>query len=905
MKLASPCGFLVAGAVLLGGATAALAVSVGEKSGDPSPESQLASFTIHEDFTVNLFADESLGIANPVAMHWDDEGRLWVLTTLTYAQLEPGEKPDDTLVILEDTDGDGRADESTVFADGLEMPMGFALGDEGVYLGEGPDLLLLRDTDGDDRADTREVILTGFGTGDTHQNISNFTWGPEGCLWFAQGLHCFSRVETPWGIVRGDEAGFWRFDPRTLRLDPFCFPSLASQNPCGIAFDRSGAMFLKSNNRELIYVTPGLIPTKNPNSLVPVASIGATPGKSMAGEFVDSAHLPAWLQGNVLIAGYYANRVSAFPLVEEGAGYARVEPVELLHAGHTSFRPVEVRIGPDGAIYIADWFNPIIGHYQASLRHPDRDESHGRIWRMTAKERELLDRDAWQGPGPTTLERPDVTVESIRGLANSERPRDRLDAIVRGAQVRAPDSAAVERPAVFAALLEVLDHPRDRFIDYALVQAVHAMADAWLPATRSHGLTFSRPDHLAFALETLGGPEAMEIAGEMLASDGLSPEARHTFALVVAREGGPGDLLALLRSDGEDPAILRAMAESFRRRKVVPEEGFTPVLAAGIGSDDAEVSALALRLAGLWGASDLADRAREILLSTDRPSGPRGEAAIALARWQPGSAVPLLVETWTESPAELRPSLMEAFVMAGPRKAVETATAFFSEAATVDEVAPVLAVFLPRKGATELLRKELATAGIGPEPAGYLAGAMSRLGRNDEALLGVLHDAMGITAGARAYSPAFVAKLAGEIIESGNADAGRAIYQRAELTCIACHQLDDVGGVIGPSLDAVGAGLPVDLLIESVLWPNRQMKEGYLATSVSTKSGEIYSGYREKEQDGVFYLRDTVSGEVKAIPRVEISRIENAGSLMPAGLTNGLSREELRDLVAFLASLKG
>ncbi|MEM1442464.1 MAG: sorbosone dehydrogenase, partial [Verrucomicrobiota bacterium] len=134
---------------------------------------------------------------------------------------------------------------------------------------------------------------------------------------------------------------------------------------------------------------------------------------------------------------------------------------------------------------------------------------------------------------------------------------------------------------------------------------------------------------------------------------------------------------------------------------------------------------------------------------------------------------------------------------------------------------------------------------------------------------------------------------------------GHKVYQRAELTCVACHQVEGIGGNLGPSLDAVGAGLTNDLLVESVLWPQRQLKEGYLSIVLHTKSGDSFTGYRDRENDGIFYLRDTVTGEEKAIPRVEISRIENVGSLMPAGLTNQLTREELRDLVAYLASLKG
>ena len=171
-------------------------LSVSKPEADNSVAAQLASFQVADGYEVNLFADESMGIANPVCFRWDAEGRLWVLCTWAYPQPKPGEKADDKLFILEDKDGNGKADKVSVFADGLNMPTGFALGHGGVYLAEGPDLLHLRDTDGDGKADQREVLFTGFGTGDTHQNINSLTWSPGGELFFCQGLHCFSSTFT-------------------------------------------------------------------------------------------------------------------------------------------------------------------------------------------------------------------------------------------------------------------------------------------------------------------------------------------------------------------------------------------------------------------------------------------------------------------------------------------------------------------------------------------------------------------------------------------------------------------------------------------------------------------------------------------------------------------------------------
>jgi putative heme-binding domain-containing protein len=877
-------------------ATSVFAVSVEEKSSDPSPAAEQSTFQVHPDFEVNLFADETLGIANPIAMHWDSRGRLWVLTTLTYAQLEPGENPNDKLFILEDIDGDGRADKSTVFADGLNMPMGFALGHGGVFLGEGSDLLFLTDTDGDDRADTREVLLTGFGQGDTHQNISNFTWGPDGCLYFSQGLHCYSLVETPWGIVRGDTAGFWRLNPVTLKLDPFCFPSLASQNPCGLGFDKTGALFVKSNNKELIYATPGLIPTTNQLNLEKIGTIGATPGKSMGAEYVDSAHLPDWLQNNLIISGYYAHEVCAFPLKQDGAGYAKVEPVELMVAGHSSFRPVETRVGPDGAIYIADWFNPIIGHYQASLRHPDRDVEHGRIWRMTAKGRLLNDRKDWNRP-ETIPVAPALSKEEITALIRHEDPRKRLDGIIAVASRAEPGSLPLA--------LEALDSPLDPFLSYSLEQTVHALAPSWLPAAKAGSLTFSKPEHLSYALLTLGGPDSLEIARNQLSKGDLSPSARRDLASVIAKNGSAEDLRDLLKTDHLDSGILQTMADSFPLHRVVPAEPFRDRIAELLNTNDEGIQTVVIRLIGLWKVTSFDSEMRKRLEDASIPPSIRAAAASAYTSLAGPEAIEAVTGLLPGSDGTLRAALIEALVSQAPQKAVKAVMPLLLAVTGTDEAGKLLAPFLQRKGAPDVLAAALKESTLSAGTAGFLAGAMSTLGRNDESLLGVFHDRMGLSAGARAYSPDFIAALVKEVKESGNAGAGKEVYQRAQLSCSACHQLGGVGGMIGPSLDAAGAGLTVDLLIESVLWPDRQLKEGYFAIAVTTKSSGTFSGYREKEENNILHLRDTVTGAVQTIPRTEISKLDNIGTLMPPGLTSGLTREELRDLIAYLSGLKG
>ena len=146
------------------------------------PAAERASFTLAEGFEAALFASEKDAVVKPIQIRFDARGRLWVIGSTVYPQIEPGQAPDDKVLILEDTDGDGRCDRTTVFADGLMVPTGLeTLADgSGCYVGHGTELLLLKDTDGDGRADTREVVLRGFGTADSHQNINSFAWGASG-----------------------------------------------------------------------------------------------------------------------------------------------------------------------------------------------------------------------------------------------------------------------------------------------------------------------------------------------------------------------------------------------------------------------------------------------------------------------------------------------------------------------------------------------------------------------------------------------------------------------------------------------------------------------------------------------------------------------------------------------------
>jgi mono/diheme cytochrome c family protein/glucose/arabinose dehydrogenase len=356
----------------------------------------LESLKAAPGYKIELFASEKEfpDLANPVQLTFDNKGRLWVSTLPSYPHYKPGDaRPNDKLLILEDTDGDGKADKQTVFAEGLHLPIGFELAAEGVYLSQGTNLVLLTDTNGDDKADKQEILLSGFDDHDTHHAHSAYVADPSGAIYMGEGVFLHTNVETSYGPVRATNGGFYRFNPQRRQLERTA--QLSIPNPWGIAFDDWGQnFFAETSGPDVRWMMPGSVKPrygvathKSVNLVEEKHKVRPTSGL----EFVSSRHFPDQVQGDLLInntIGFLG--MKQHTMEDDGTGYKSRHRQDLVVGDDRNFRPVDMEFAPDGSLYLIDWHNVLIGHMQHNARDPLRDHVHGRIYRITYPSRPLV-----------------------------------------------------------------------------------------------------------------------------------------------------------------------------------------------------------------------------------------------------------------------------------------------------------------------------------------------------------------------------------------------------------------------------------------------------------------------------------------------------------------------------------
>jgi azurin/glucose/arabinose dehydrogenase/lysophospholipase L1-like esterase len=382
-------------------------------------EEAIDKMKLADGLSANLFASEEMfpEFINPVQLGVDPKGRLWAAVWATYPKWEPLKEMGDRLLILPDDDGDGVADRAVTFAY-VHNPTGFEFWNGGVIVASAPDLLFLKDTDGDDVADVRYRLLGGIDSADTHHTANNFVLGPDGFLYYQRGVFHVSNVETPWqSNQESGRAGMYRFNPRTFE---FSFHADNSPNAHGISFDYWGYHYATDGTGGRPYqVVPdddGKFKMRKlfQQTVRPVASSG----------ILSSAHFPEKYQGNFLLC----NTIAFLGLKQytldfnlETGEVNGTETEDFLVSSDPNFRPTDFEIGSDGAMYVSDWCNAIVGHMQHNVRDPERDHLHGRIYRITADGQALSKHVAVHGLAIAEL------LEILKNPINGIRQRARAE----------------------------------------------------------------------------------------------------------------------------------------------------------------------------------------------------------------------------------------------------------------------------------------------------------------------------------------------------------------------------------------------------------------------------------------------------------------------------------------------
>ncbi len=391
-----------------------------------SGKESLAKINVPEGFAVNLFADEAMfpALANPVQMQVDTKGRLWAACWATYPKWEPLKEMNDSLLIFPDENRDGVADKAIEFAK-VHNPLAFAFWGGGVIVASQPDILFLKDTDGDDVADLRIVLLQATGSADTHHAANNFIIGPDGGLYWQSGIFLQHNYEHPWGpSLNSTASAMYRFDPKRHTIQMIAGNS---PNPHGTSFDRWGYLFASDGTGGRAFQVR---PDGNAFKMFPVLNKEVRPVP--ANGIISSANFPDDLQQDFLVCnaiGYLG--IKRYELMRDGhtsgkqtfkQGEIWGEPTaDFLRSDDKNFRPADAKFGSDGALYVADWQNIIIGHMQHNIRDPKRDKKHGRIFRMIYKDRPLQEPVAIHGqPIPALLDALKHPIDGVRERARME-----------------------------------------------------------------------------------------------------------------------------------------------------------------------------------------------------------------------------------------------------------------------------------------------------------------------------------------------------------------------------------------------------------------------------------------------------------------------------------------------------
>ncbi len=787
------------------------------------------------DLRLELFAAEP-EISKPIALAWDEQGRCWVAETSDYPHgVKPGGEGNDRIKICEDTDGDGKADKFTVFAEGLNIPTSLTFSKGGIIVAQPPRFLFLKDTNGDDKADVREDIMTGWGIGDTHAQANNLHYGIDNWFYGCVGYSAFD------GVVGGERKRFtqgtYRFRPDGSVLE---FLHQFTNNSWGQSANAAGDQFGGTANGAPIFyggipathVPAGLramtakkinteekVHTINPNyrQVDVLGGYTAAAGSS----FIESAKLPARLQGMAMVCEPTMKTIGLMDVQASGAGAVAGDAFNLVASSDGWMSPVFAEVGPDGAVWIADWQNYIIQH------NPTPSQRSGGY-------------DAKTGPGGA----------HVNDLRDHSRGR-----IYRVVSRDAKDPAAVQKlnsadPAQLTAALNSDIQERRLFAQRLLVEGKQtaAIADLRRMATANDGSIGA-----LHALWTLQGLDALDDAttnAALLAKD--SRLRRNAVRSLNADEAGQKlyfgsgvvsdpDLvtrLAALVKLAEFPTtpeiqtLVKKLAADDTLRKDEWLREATRVLARKHKAEAFKEGPNLLSNSGfeLTGADGLPEgwTRNDNLGRRGGPGrGPGGaEERPSSAKWQMTEAV----------------GTTHSGIMAAHCNVAESGgSGLYAEADLKPNTEYRLSAWVKianfggggRVGISDRLNR-VETERLNRNMDWTFVEVTYNSGSNPKAGISLSHSGRGDSYFDDVRLSELIPETDGEALLAGDARRGEEIYWKHPVAaCVNCHMIGGKGSAVGPALDGIAKIKDEAYLIESLAEPNAKLAESYTATPIS------------------------------------------------------------------------
>jgi putative heme-binding domain-containing protein len=972
---------------------------------DPlSPADQLKATSLPPGFEMQLVASEP-DIKKPINIAFDAKGRLWVTTSPEYPFPPKGEKTADAVKILEDFGPDGKARKITTFAENLSIPIGvlpLGAGNKAIIFSI-PNVWLMEDTDGDGKADKKTILLKEYGYQDTHGLTGEFMQGFDGWIYACHGFANNSTVTgTDGSTIQMHSGNVYRFKPDGSKLEFFTHGQV---NPFGLAFDSLGNLYSTDCHSQPIYQL--LRGAWYPSFAKPHDGLGFGPpmmthnhgSTALCGiANYQADHFPKEFHNNIFIGNVTSNVINRDSLKAFGSTLQALAEPNLVTSKDPWFRPVDIKLGPDGALYVADFYTRIIGHYEVPLTHPGRDNKHGRIWRIVYKGKD--------GTGQPKVYHGDLTKATslvlvdglahrnltvrlmcthqlverggkegidfvlkrmkngnpfvrIHGLWVLERqgalPDDVLKAAIQdenlGARVHALKILA-ERATWTAEQRQLtLDALKDSnaFVQRAAVQALGSHPEfsnvpkllscrATVPAEDTHLIHVVRMairDHLkqekilkAYCNLSLAAKDIAaladglpsiptELAAEFLVKNlnALADEPKFlTYTKHIARHGDKS-AQSKLNSFGKDRfatnplmqvAMLKSIHQGLQERgaglDIATQNWAEDVTAKLVSSKNGAELQAGAELAGLLKIQAAQPALLEVLKDKDRPEPQRSQAALALAKINPKKSAPVLGKILIDDthPMPLRETaaraLAESNVAEGRAELVKSLP--FAQA----KLQKVIAVNLAgsKQGAEQLLD---AVAKGKASPFLLQEKAVEQLLQKS----GVPNLGKKLADLTKGLPPAN-AKLLQLLQKSSTGFAkakadpklGAAVFQKS---CAACHAINNQGGKIAPQLDGIGHR-GVDRLLEDILDPNRNVDQEFRATTLVLKNGKIFNGLFIRQEGETLILADGEGKEQRFDKKEVDERVVSQMSPMPANLGEQISEPDLYHLLAFLLEQK-